>query len=139
MERLEYELMSELEASLWWYRALHEWITNKINSFGVDKELTILDAGCGTGGLLHQLEKIPISTTLIGMDRCARALEFATSKTTDSLSCASVNHMPFNNEVFDIILCIDVLYHSGVDEKSALNESFRCLRPDGHLLIHVPA
>ena len=139
MEPSEYQLMAELESSLWWYRALHEWIINRINSFEVGGKLAILDAGCGTGGLLCQLAESPISATLFGIDKCPRALDFATTKTNERLICSTVDHMPFNNEVFDIILCIDVLYHNAVDEKNALNESFRCLRSGGYLLLHVPA
>ena len=58
MEPAEYEYMFELEDSLWWYvgmrRIVYSMLRRNLNGSG---PLRILDAGCGTGGSLHLLER----------------------------------------------------------------------------------
>lgn len=54
----EYKRMYEAETQLWWYRILHQRVAARIkNHFGNRTDLSILDAGCGTGGLLEHLRK----------------------------------------------------------------------------------
>ena len=48
MELREYELMDAAEGRMWWYRALHVRLCDALA--GVRGR--VLDAGCGTGGLL---------------------------------------------------------------------------------------
>jgi SAM-dependent methyltransferase len=139
MEPIEYKLMAEVEASLWWYRAVHEWVIDIIHSLTTEEEFSILDVGCGTGGLLNKLSTLSFPTTLIGMDESTHALNYAAGKTENCLVRSTINGMPFKSCVFDIILCIDVLYHKNVEESCALNESCRCLKPGGYLVVHAPA
>ena len=53
----EYQRMFEAESHLWWYKILHEKILKLISLNKNDKNLKILDAGCGTGGLITFLKK----------------------------------------------------------------------------------
>ena len=50
MERNEYALMAAAEDDMWWYRALHARLLEKLE--GVHGR--VLDAGCGTGGFLAE-------------------------------------------------------------------------------------
>ncbi|MEO6686238.1 MAG: class I SAM-dependent methyltransferase, partial [Dyadobacter sp.] len=51
--RAEYQRMFEVEQKLWWYQILHEKVLYQIEKqFKKNKNITILDAACGTGGLL---------------------------------------------------------------------------------------
>ena len=53
---------------------------------------------------------------------------------------ASVTYLPFRSNYFDIITCVDVIYHKRVkSDKKALSELFRVLKPSGILVIRVPA
>ena len=53
----EYRAMFEVEEKLWWYKILHEKVIAEINSFSKgNKQIKILDAGCGTGGFLLKLQ-----------------------------------------------------------------------------------
>jgi SAM-dependent methyltransferase len=48
--------------------------------------------------------------------------------------------LPFADGSFDVVICSSVLYHEWVlDVAGALREMHRVLRPDGVLLINVPA
>ena len=51
MEPAEYRLMDQAEAGMWWYRALHARIADALRATSG----RVLDAGCGTGGLLARL------------------------------------------------------------------------------------
>ena len=139
LEPIEYKLMAEVEASLWWYRALHEWVVDIVHSLKTEEDFLVLDVGCGTGGLLNKLSTWDSPTTLIGMDESIHALNYAAGKTENSLVRSTINGMPFKSCVFNIVLCIDVLYHKNVEESCALNESHRCLRSGGYLVVHAPA
>jgi SAM-dependent methyltransferase len=50
-----------------------------------------------------------------------------------------VNRLPFLDASFAAIVSADVLCHRGVDERAALSEFRRCLRPGGVLVLNVPA
>lgn len=49
---------------------------------------------------------------------------------------ASAEHLPFQSEVFDRVIMLEVLQHIG-DKKSALEEIRRVLKPGGKVLIHT--
>lgn len=53
----EYDRMAECEQKLWWYRALHERTVEAIRQRFGQQPLRILDAGCGTGGLMMYLRE----------------------------------------------------------------------------------
>jgi SAM-dependent methyltransferase len=54
---IEYEKMAKVEGELWWYRTLHGLTLGAIEKqFGSDRNIHILDMGCGTGGLLMYLK-----------------------------------------------------------------------------------
>jgi len=53
MEPDEYTRMDEIEARMWWYRALH---ARLLDALGQQSDAApVLDAGCGTGGFLAML------------------------------------------------------------------------------------
>ncbi len=141
MERIEYTLMAELESDFWWYRALHAMIAQRLDAIDLPENARILDAGCGTGGLLRHLVKTGFSNryTLSGLERDANAALLASQKTGLAITQGDVNHLPYNKDSFQAILSQDVLYHANVNEALAMNEFNRCLSTGGHLLLSLPA
>lgn len=117
----------------------------------------VLDAGCGTGGNLRALEAAPRiceshptsaewqpgsppARATIGLDLSPIALGLARTRVQSPLVRGSVLALPFREQVFDLVLCADVLYHEDVrDEFVALQEIRRVLRPGGYFCINVPA
>lgn len=109
-------------------------ITTRMN---VEERIKILDAGCGTGGMTKKLEHFGEVT---GIDINPVAIKHAQLKNINNLKKASVMDLPFNNNSFDLIVSLDVLYHKMVtDDKKALSEFYRVLKPNGLVLIRVPA
>jgi len=139
MQRDEYRRMAALEDSMWWYRALHAGLLQRLRALQPALGSRLLDAGCGTGGALRYL-KLPMAGLLLqGVEYDAEAAEMAAAKTGLPITVGSVNALPFEAASFDLILSNDVLCHAAVDEAAALAEFHRCLKPGGVLLLSLPA
>ena len=135
MEPLEYALMDEAEGRMWWYRALHARLRDALA--GVHGR--VLDAGCGTGGLLATLRATRPDLTLIGVEWADQAAHRAAEKSGAAIARGSVNALPFADASFDAVLAADVLCHAAVDPATALAELRRVLLPGGRLVINMPA
>ncbi|HQQ62963.1 MAG TPA: class I SAM-dependent methyltransferase [Pseudomonadales bacterium] len=139
MERIEYQLMNTLEQDFWWYRALHATVTARLLQLALPAGSAVLDAGCGTGGLLRYLVTHAPHLRFSGLEFDSEAAAMAEQKTGMPITRGSVNAMPFADASFAAILSQDVLYHRNVDDQAMVRECYRCLQPGGHVLLHVAA
>lgn len=138
MEKEEYRKLFELEGEHWWFLGMRDISLTLLKRFlPSPRALTILDTGCGTGGMLQHLRELG---TAIGIDLSADALHFAQRRSGARLTRASVAEIPFPDGTFELVTSFDVIYHKAVaDDERALAETARVLRPEGILLIRVPA
>jgi ubiquinone/menaquinone biosynthesis C-methylase UbiE len=138
MERTEYETMAAVELRHWWYggmRAISAALLDPL--YQHRRDLRVLDAGCGTGGDALFLQRYG---TVYGLDYAEPAVTISNTRLPGQIARGSVLDLPFANASFDLVTSYDVLYHRGVpDEQTALAEVRRVLRPDGRLLIRLPA
>jgi len=134
MEPGEYVLMDQAEGSMWWYRALHARLRDSLR----ETRGRVLDAGCGTGGLLAVLADVP-GIDLYGVEYDHAAASRAAAKSGASITCGSINALPFADGVFAAAVSADVLCHAAVDPSVALQELRRVLRPGGRLVLNMPA
>ena len=132
MEPDEYARMDAVEASMWWYRALH----TRILAALADQPGAILDAGCGTGGLLAQIGQ---SQPAFGLEWHQDACALAARKTGRPIARGSINALPFAPDTFGTVIAADVLCHAAVEPAVALPEVRRVLRPGGRLIVNMPA
>ena len=139
MERAEYHRMAALEGTMWWYRALHDRFVDRLRYLRLEPGAKILDAGCGTGGLLLRLTHDLPELDYAGLDYDAAAVKMTEDKTGATVHCGTVNALPFPADHFEAILSADVLCHAQVDEAVAMAELLRCLRPGRSLLLNLPA
>ena len=98
------------------------------------KKLEILDAGCGPGAALIYLAKFG---DVIGVDVSDEALKFA--KKRGKVVKGDIASLPFADETFDAVACLDLLYHKWVNTEKAFSEIKRVLKRGGILLIREPA
>jgi SAM-dependent methyltransferase len=137
MDASEYDNIAQLEDAHWWYRGMAAISERLLRDSTKESRLTILDAGCGTGGMLRRLSPFGVG---FGIDFSPLALAHAHHKIPNPLCRASVTQLPFRSGSFDLITSFDVLYHRAIaDDQTALNEFARLLKPNSIALIRVPA
>lgn len=129
----EYRAMFEVEENLWWYKILHEKVISEINSFANgNKQITILDAGCGTGGLLLKLQDAGYQN-IKGFDFNDDAVAFSKSRglNVQKLDITNLQGV-FEKECFDVIVSDDVLYQfdEAVIDKT-ISSIVDILKPNG--------
>ena len=135
MEPGEYALMDEAEAGMWWYRALHGHLLRALEGIAGP----VLDAGCGTGGLLALLAERRPDLELFGVEWAGMAASRAAAKSGAKVTRGSVNTLPFADASFAAVVSADVLCHAAVRPETALAELRRVLRPGGRLVVNMPA
>ena len=135
MELTEYARMDAVEDHMWWYRALHRRLVAALA--GLDG--CVLDAGCGTGGLLARLLVERPDLRTVGLEWTESASHRAADKSGAPVVCGSVNTLPFAAACFDAAIAADLLCHGAVDPAQALAELLRVLRPGGRLVVNMPA
>lgn len=133
----EYNSMAECEKEMWWFKCLHEITLEKIEKLS-SKEAKILDAGCGTGGMLNYLYTHGF-TNITGFDLSPDAIEHAKKNTDLQVELLSILECDkfYAKNSFDIIICNDILVLlPGNDDKIAFNKLISLLKPGGFLLMN---
>jgi SAM-dependent methyltransferase len=139
LERREYEKLHAVEDEMWWFRGMH---ANLLAAFGRRRPKlpgNLLDAGCGTGGLLAKLARALPDWSPYGLDADVGACLLARAKSGRPVSCGSANQLPFADGSLAAIFSADVLCHRNVDEVDALASFHRGLARDGLLVLNLPA
>lgn len=139
MEPAEYDRMHAVEDRMWWYRAVHAHMLDALRRFPPPPGTPLLDAGCGTGGLLRYLADQGNGRLQVGIDILERAAVMARDKSGSPVAVASADCLPFRDETLGTILSVDVICHRAVEPARALAEARRCLVAGGSLIINVPA
>lgn len=137
MQASEYENIFRNEEIHGWYRGMKFLSLQFLEKYlPKKKNLTILDAGCGTGAMVSALNKYG---QVYGIDNSSLAVSFCRKRNLKNISKASVEKIPFKDRRFDLVTSFDVLYINGLNYEQALKEFSRILKKNGILLIRVPA
>jgi SAM-dependent methyltransferase len=132
----EYEAMFQLEDNYWWFEGSMNFILSALSDVPTHQTGRILDAGCGTGGLLKRLA----SRKAWGIEIASEGIRLCLQRGLNNVLQASTSALPFRSESFDVVLSIDVLVHEWVpDDVGALREIYRVLVPGGFVLLQVAA
>ena len=137
MNPREYEIMFVREDAYWWYRGMRR-VTRAFapGLFTAAAGSRLLDAGCGTGRNLQDLETA--EGHAVGVDISLRALGLARRRGRTPLVCGSIEALPFHSGAFTAVLSRDVLYMVPREEAAA-RELARVLEVGGTLVISSPA
>lgn len=128
--------MYQLEEKNWWFQGRRKIFLSLLDkNSGKKKPKRILDVGCGTGIMLNYLAQYG---QVEGVDNSREAVAFCRSRGLKNARLGNAKKMPFLDNSFDIVTAFDTLEHIK-DDKVALKEFYRVLRPNGLILITVPA
>ncbi|MBI2627857.1 MAG: class I SAM-dependent methyltransferase [Candidatus Niyogibacteria bacterium] len=134
MRHDEYQNIADQDEKHWMCLGRAEIMNKVLNRFNAGG--SILDVGCGTGYISKLLKQrgdvkcLDINNEAIRICR-ERGL---------NIEKGGVENIPYPENSFDLVVCMDVLYHREVkNEEAALKELKRVLRPGGYLLIFLPA
>ena len=133
----EYRKLAETEDGMWYFHALNQRMLLPLQPWR-GKPARVLDAGCGTGGLIRTLSSQEPHWTITGLDFSPIACSLARESTSAETVEGSITELPFPGESFDIVTCADVLSQVP-DGSTALREFARVLRPGGVAVINVAA
>lgn len=139
MREDEYRRLDELEDSMWWFAGLRGMVLTLLARHGAGRDSRLLDAGCGTGGMLKEIAGRYPAMALEGLDLSPSACAFAMRKTGAIIRRGSVNEMPYPDGAFDVVVSLDVLDSDDVDPARAVAEFRRVLKTGGLLILNVAA
>lgn len=117
----------------WWWRARERHVLDIIRTFDLPPEAAILDIGCGDALFFPALSAFG---TPFGIEPDAALL--SNHRWRDHIW-----NVPFDknfqiDQRFDLILMLDVIEHIN-DDRSALFQAAKLLKPGGKILVTVPA
>lgn len=135
MQPQEYQRMYQREGDYWWFVARRRLALALMRAYAAPIHGRILDAGCGTGALLAELQAIGYA---VGVDVEREALRLTLRRGALNVAQARLEALPFANESFQVAFALDVLEHLP-DDRPALRELHRVLQSGGYLMITVPA
>jgi ubiquinone/menaquinone biosynthesis C-methylase UbiE len=94
---------------------------------------SILEAGCGTGRWISSLEEV--SKNIFGLDYSHDMLSIAKSKKSNlNLVNADAVHIPFKDNFFDLIFCVNAIHHFP-DKGKYIAECKRTLTSKGTIAV----
>lgn len=102
---------------------------------------SILDIGCGSGGLLILMKTLHPGSKIVGTDPDKKILKVAKQKIVDKnldveLVQAWGEKLPFNDASFDVVISSLTFHHLPLDaKKQALKEIYRVLKTNGRFLL----
>lgn len=119
----------------WWYRGRRRIVRAELDRLGLRPGADILDAGCGSGRTLQELADYGVVS---GLELEEQAAEIARARGLGEVRIGRLEQLPWPDESFDLITCLDVIEHTP-DDRVTLRELRRACRPGGWLLVTVPA
>lgn len=124
---------------MWYFRSLHAHVERELAPV-VRPGAAVLDAGCGTGGLILRLRAQRPEWIFSGIDFMPIACELARKRCGGGVDVrvASITKLPFADATFDAVVSADVICQVDNPETAAA-EFFRVLRPGGIVVLNVPA
>src|SRR5882724_7819227 len=101
--------MAGVEDAMRYYRALHRHVARSLAAGLPAGAARVLDAGCGTGGLLRRLHAARPEWALTGLDLSPLAVGLARERTGGEIVPGSIAALPFADAHFDAIVSCDVV------------------------------
>jgi SAM-dependent methyltransferase len=135
MEDRELRALLDADEHHWWYRGRRRIIAAELDRLPLRAGARVLDAGCGSGRTLQDLRAYG---EVAGIELSELAAEHARERQLGEVRVGRVESLPWEDDSFDLVTCLDVLEHTP-DDRVALRELRRVTKRGGWLLLTVPA
>jgi ubiquinone/menaquinone biosynthesis C-methylase UbiE len=115
-----------------------EWAPRLVDVAGVGPGDTVLDVACGTGVVTRAAaERVGPHGTVVGIDQAPAMIGVAARHLpTADFHVADAEHLPFDDDRFDRVLCqASLMFFPDAD--AALAEMRRVVTPDGTVAVQV--
>lgn len=104
-----------------------------INNLRLDKDMRLLDFGCGTGNYLLALQEKGYKN-LFALDKDESMIEIATARTGINVKSGSHKDIPFDQEFFDSVILIAMIHF--IDDLYSLFQNLnRVCKKSGRVVI----
>ena len=142
MQPEDHAFLYELEENFWWFAGMREITAALLDPICPKTEArSILDAGCGTGGMMSWLQRYAGNGQVAGVDLSPTAVDFCRLSGHVTAVQASVTDLPFSDSSFDLVTSFDVLVQLPGETSAdrAIDEIRRVLKPQGIAFVRVAA
>jgi len=126
--------LAAMERDHFWFVARRRVISDAMSRLSLGPDSRVLDAGCGTGANLTTLRPNPYS---IGVDPFSDHLARSLTADGPKFMKGDIRYLALRDSSVDLAMAFDVLEH--VDDLAALKEMDRVTKPDGRIIVTVPA
>lgn len=134
--KVEYEqVYHALEDDHWWFRGRRDLMLQLL--VHTPQDARIVEIGCSGGPLLAELSAHSFKN-LWGVDISEEAIRVCRARGIENAIVADGATTALESGFFDVVISSDVLEHIA-DDRAALGEWYRLLRPGGMLVLFVPA
>lgn len=137
----EYKKMYDVEDSHWWYVCLrHRIIREIIACYGNNLDINILDAGCGTGGLIKELLSRGYKN-VEGFDVSSHAVDYCKLRGLKAKKADVENiDKEYRAQKYDVIVFTDVLYFFCENDWRRITDKMNTLlTSQGIIVMNLPA
>lgn len=136
----EYYKMAEAENEHWWYRSLHHLVFSQIKKHFNTREIRIIDAGCGTGGLIGFMLKQGYRH-IEGFDISDTAVRICTERNIPAFK-GDIKKISeyYKHHHTDVIVSNDTFYYLDREEQKKLADDMNdILTTNGLLITNMPS
>jgi len=134
MERDVFDTYERAPEDFWYAKTRNELVRHLIKKYH-PKFKDVLDCGCGTG---FNYPSFRDAKRVVSLDISDYALKICKKQCIPNLVKGDAQKMPFKNNTFDVVAAIELIEHLD-DDRAALREFFRVLRPGGIVVLTTPA
>ena len=137
MRHTTFAVEAAIEAEHWWFVGRRRLFAREIARRRIGPAARILDLGTSTGTNLRMLREAGFPN-VAGLDSSEEALRWCLDKLPGNVVKGDITRLPFGHEQADLVLATDVIEHLD-DDRAAIREIARVLKPGGAVLVAVPA